>query len=70
MRQAKQLLIGMYNTELLTLSSAKKHMNYSHPNNERSLGDMEKRIRRNAKHVYQVDEFTIEGTADELVGPS
>ena len=30
--------------------------------------DMEKRIRRNAKHVYQVDEFTIEGTADELVG--
>ncbi|NLT84365.1 FkbM family methyltransferase [Coprothermobacter proteolyticus] len=31
-------------------------------------GDMEKRIRRNAKHVYQVDEFTIEGTADELVG--
>jgi len=29
---------------------------------------MEKRIRRNAKHVYQVDEFTIEGTADELVG--
>jgi len=30
--------------------------------------DMEKRIRRNAKHVYQVDEFTIEGTAGELVG--
>jgi len=30
--------------------------------------NMEKRIRRNAKHVYQVDEFTIEGTADELVG--
>jgi len=30
--------------------------------------DMEKRIRRNAKHVYQVDEFTIEGTADALVG--
>jgi len=25
--------------------------------------DMEKRIRRNAKHVYQVDKFTIEGTA-------
>jgi len=29
---------------------------------------MEKRIRRNAKHVYQVDKFTIEGTAGELVG--
>jgi len=30
--------------------------------------DMEKRIRRAANHVYKVDEFTIEGTAAELVG--
>jgi len=30
--------------------------------------DMEKRIGRNTNHVYEVDEFTIEGTADELVG--
>jgi len=29
---------------------------------------MEKRIRRAANHVYKVDEFTIEGTAAELVG--
>jgi len=30
--------------------------------------DMEKRIGRNINHVYEVDEFTIEGTAAELVG--
>jgi len=30
--------------------------------------NMEKRIRRAANHVYKVDEFTIEGTAAELVG--
>ena len=30
MRQAKQLLIGTSNTELLSLSLVKKHMNYSH----------------------------------------